>query len=265
MAQPEPPERMGVAGRSTFLSGMRPQDTKRQASKAIMNERNLTGHPSFLERDTLAGEEFFLKTIRHSHLALFFLCALASAAAWAEPTKVTASPANAVQWRFDAGFSGSWVPSWEDERPFLSAAGFGFDAGIGVALGNWIICRGGLGLFSVGSSGFDASLWRYRAFEGLSLSLASGYRFAFDGAELDLLAGGAISASRYAATSLVTAYLSVLLEPRLLVPLRPRGLDGWRLDFMAGLPMEYLFRGAAQSFSLGLEAGLSLRLGKGGR
>jgi len=256
---------MGVAGRSTFLSGMSPQETKRQASSAILNERNLTGHPSFLDRDTLAGEEFFLKTIRHSRLALFFLFALSAASAWAEaPGAAPVPPAKAV-WRLDAGLSGAWVPSWEDERPFLSAAGFGFDAGIGVALGNWIICRGGLAFFSVGSSGFDASLWRYRAFEGLSLSLESGYRFMFDGAELDLLAGGAISASRYAATSLVTAYLSVLLEPRLLVPLRPRGLDGWRLDFMAGLPMEYLFRGAAQSFSLGLEAGLSLRLGKGGR
>ena len=204
-----------------------------------------------------------MKTIRHPRLALFFLCVLSAASAWAEsPGAAPVPPAKAV-WRLDAGLSGAWVPSWEDNRPFLSAAGYGFDAGIGVALGNWIICRGGLGLFSVGSSGFDASLWRYRAFEGLSLSLASGYRFAFDGAELDLLAGGAISASRYGATSLVTAYVSILLEPRLLVPLRLRGLDSRRLDLMAGLPMEYLFRGAAQSFSLGLEAGLSLRLGKG--
>jgi hypothetical protein len=62
----------------------------------------------------------------------------------------------------------------------------------------------------------------------------------------------------------VTAYLSILLEPRLLIPLRLRGLDGRQLDLMAGLPMEYLFRGAAQSFSLGFEAGLSLRLGKRG-
>ena len=156
------------------------------------------------------------------------------------------------------------MPSWEEERPFLSAAGFGFDAGIDVALDHWIICRSGLAFFSVGGSAFDASLWHYRAFEGLSLSLESGYRFALGGAELDLLAGGAISASRYTSTSLVTAYFSILAKPRLLIPIQVRGLDARQLGIMVGLPMHYLFRGAAQSFSLGIEAGVGLRLGKKG-
>lgn len=203
-----------------------------------------------------------MKTIRHSHLALFFLCALASAAAWAEPTKVTASPANAVQWRFDAGFSGSWVPSWEDERPFLSAAGICLDTGIEAASGNWIIGRGGLGFFSVGGSEFDASLWQYRAFWGMQVSAETGFRFTAGQAELGLLAGGAISASKYTYTSLVTAYYSLLAEPYALIPIHVRGIDIEGLRVGLSLPCEYLFRGAAESFSLGLEAKVSIPLKK---
>jgi len=180
MAQPEPPERMGVEGRATFLSGMRPQDTKRQASKAIMNERNLTGHPSFLERDTLAGEEFFLKTIRHSNLALFFLCALATAQAWAEPgvsaAPAPASPASA-SWRFGLEAGGTWTPSYAEETRLLSAGGFGLNAYFDLSRGKWIPFHGEIGLFSIGPTAWDDSLFRFRAFWGSRFGIETGYRF----------------------------------------------------------------------------------------
>lgn len=203
-----------------------------------------------------------MKTIRNARLALSLLCALSAAMAWAEPASSGPSGPTKVVWRLDAGFSGAWVPSWEEERPFLSAAGFGFDAGMEAALGSWIIGRGGLGFLSVGGSEFDESLWQYRAFWSMRLSAETGFRFMAGQVELGLLAGGAISASKYTSTSLVTAYYSLLAEPYVLVPIQVRGVDIPGLCLSFSIPCEYLLRGAAQSLSLGGEVGVSIPLGK---
>lgn len=203
-----------------------------------------------------------MKTVRHFRLVLSFLLALGAASAWAEPASSDPSSPAKVVWRLDAGFSGAWVPSWEEERPFLSAAGIGFDTGIEAALGGWIIGRGSLGFLSVGGSEFDESLWHYRAFWSMRLSAETGFRFMAGQVELGLLTGGAISASKYTATSLVTAYYSLTTEPYVLVPIHVRGINVDGLCISASIPCEYLFRGAARSLALGIEAGVNIPLGK---
>lgn len=203
-----------------------------------------------------------MKTVRHSRLVLSFLLALSAALVCAETASSGPSTPEKVVWRLDAGVSGAWVPSWEEERPFLSAAGFGFDTGVEAALGGWIIGRGSLGFLSVGGSEFDESLWHYRAFWSMRLSAETGFRLMAGQVELGLLAGGAISASKYTSTSLVTAYYSLIAEPYALVPIHVQGIHLPGLCLSFSIPCEYLFRGAAQSISLGGEVGVNIPLGK---
>ena len=80
-------------------------------------------------------------------------------------------------------------------------------------------------------------------------------------ADLALLAGGSFSTYEFTGTSLVGAYWSALCEIRLQLPVFIRGLSGFKVD--AGFPFEYMWRGAAQSYSLGLSIGGSIPLGKG--
>lgn len=203
-----------------------------------------------------------MKTVRHRLMAVLALCILASAMAWSEALKPASPPSPTLLWRFDAGFSGAWVPSWEEDRPFLSAAGFGIDTGIEAVLGGWIIGRCGMEFFSVGGSEFDSSLWHYRPFWGMRFSAETGFRLMAGKVELGLLAGGALSASKYTSTSLVTAYYSLLAEPYVLVPIKVQGIDIDGFSVTASIPCEYLLRGAAQSLALGLEVGVSIPLGR---
>jgi len=231
-----------------------------------MDSRNLTGHPSFLYRDTLAGEEFFLKTIGHSRLVMFMLCALAAASARAEPTTPATAPtpthtwSSSSSWRFGLGAGGSWSPSHAEGEAPLSAAGFDIDACFELTRGNWIPFHGGIGLFSVGPTEWDDSLFRFRAFQGSRFGIETGYRFPVGRSELAILAGGGWSASRFTSLSVATAYLSVLGEARFLTPVAIRGLPGMMLG--VSIPVEYMWRGTARTFSAGLEMNAAIPLGR---
>jgi hypothetical protein len=162
--------------------------------------------------------------------------------------------------RVDISGACCWAPSWESERPFLSAAGFGAGPGIEVVLPGWIPLRSGISYFSIGQSGMDPYLFSYRAFLGWRLALEAGWRTKLWGSELDLLAGGAVSAYEFTDTSLVGAYCSLLAEFRYFLPLN-LGVKGLKLT--AGLPFEYMWRGAASSLTAGISVGVSMAIGKG--
>lgn len=207
-----------------------------------------------------------MKTIRHSHLALFFLCALATAQAWAEPgvsaAPAPASPASA-SWRFGLEAGGTWTPSYAEETRLLSAGGFGLNAYFDLSRGKWIPFHGEIGLFSIGPTAWDDSLFRFRAFWGSRFGIETGYRFPIGSSELAILAGGAWSASRFTSLSVVTAYVSLLGEIRFLTPVAVRGLPGLWLG--ASIPLEYMWRGTARTFSAGLELSANIPLGRKSR
>jgi len=197
---------------------------------------------------------------------LFFLCALATAAAWSEPTDPARASASArrstdtYSWRFGLEAGAAWAPSYAETTTLLSAGGFGFNAYVDLSLGNWIPFHGDIGLFSVSPTEWDEDLFRFRAFWGSRFGVETGYRFPIGASELSILAGGALSASRFTSLSVVTAYISILGEVRFLTPVAISGLPGLRLG--ASIPLEYMWRGTARTLSAGLEMCASIPFGR---
>lgn len=177
-----------------------------------------------------------------------------------ESLKASAQPS---AWRVDFSGGALYAPSHGADVDLLSAFGFSFNAGVEYAMQRWIPLRTELGIYSIGASAWDSTLFRYRAFWGYRLAALTGLRLQVGPGEINLLAGGALSASRYTGLSAVTAYASLVGELRYRVPLSFPFLRGRKVDFFAGIPAEYMFRGTARTLALGLDLGIGLTLSKG--
>lgn len=160
--------------------------------------------------------------------------------------------------RLDAFGGAALAPSFGADQGLLWAAGGGGGLGLELLKPSWIPFRAQLDWFGVGASTWDPSLFRYRAFSGFRMAALSGLRLDLKGPELDLLAGLGASAVGYTGISEATAYLSILAEARLLVPLRLPFLG--KAALVAALPLEYMFRGDARTIGAGLDLGLAFLL-----
>jgi len=202
-----------------------------------------------------------MRIAKYAALGLLLITALSLAWGEAPPARPRAAPASGEENRLDLSAGGSFVPSYGSDQEPLAAFGCSMSLGFDLVRPRWIPFRGELSFFGVSDSAWSAELFRYRAFNGVRLSAEAGWRaFRQAGLELDLLAGGAFSASRFTGLDAVTAYASLSGEARALLPLGLFGLEGFRLS--AAIPVEYLFRGAARTISAGAEIGLSFSPGK---
>ena len=168
----------------------------------------------------------------------------------------------ALAGRFDASVAGGAALSDDPDRSLLAAPALSFGLGSELLWGAWVPLRLEWRLYSVSPSAMDEYLFSYRGFWGHRFSAETGARLRPGRLELEILAGAAVSASKYADTSLVSAYLSALGELRALYPLRVQSMPGLKLT--AGLPFECMLRGSTRTYSLGLSLGVSLPLWKEG-
>lgn len=180
------------------------------------------------------------------------------AAAFMAVLPVAASP-----WRADLSGGALYAPSYGADVALLPAYGFRIGGGVELVTNYWIPIRGELGVYSIGASAWDPTLFRYRAFWGYRLAAMTGLRVPVGLGELDFLAGGALSASRFTGLSVVTAYASLVGEMRFLHPVSFSFLKGREVNIFAVVPMEYMFRGNARTMAAGLEIGLGFQLSKG--
>ena len=193
-------------------------------------------------------------------VAALFLAAL-PLASWASPEPRTLAPG------LRADFSGGTriAPSYDDQTLPLPAGGEAISMGLEYSFSHWIPLRAEIGAFSIGASSYDASLFRFRAFWGYRIAAMTGLRFALGSSELDILAGAALSASRFTGLDQVTAFASAAGALRLKVPCADKAGKG-PLPFMtAAIPFEYMFRGTSRTVSAGLDLGFGFALPTGGR
>lgn len=182
------------------------------------------------------------------------------------PATAESSPSVPLPTGFIVDVSGGprFAPSYDAYTDTLPAWGYGATAGIEYALAHWIPVRAELGVFSVGASAWDDSLYRFRAFWGYRFAAMTGARFSVGKAELALLAGGALSASRFTGLNQVTAFASAVGELRFSLPVESPLFGGLAFQAIAAVPVEYQFRGTARTVSAGLDLGVGLTLPKGG-
>ncbi|MCE1195513.1 hypothetical protein LWX53_03315 [bacterium] len=166
--------------------------------------------------------------------------------------------------RTDISGGARFAPSYDAYTNILPAWGFDTTVGIEYAMSHWIPLRAELGVFSIGSSAWDASLFRFRAFWGYRLAALTGARLSLGRGELDILVGGAVSASRFTGLNQVTAFASAVGELRYKAPVTLPFFGGLAFDAIAAVPIEYLYRGTARTISVGLDLGVVIKLARGG-
>lgn len=208
------------------------------------------------------------------------ILALAFLAAFGAPRGDLSVRAQGRGTALDSGASYLYAPSFSSLEGPLHALGSRFDAGFTLGMpqvwGFLVPVRAELGVYGVGDSAYSASLFRFRGFWGFRLAALAGAGFPVGASRIQLLAGGALSASQYTNLSAVTAYPSLLAEARFLVPLAPLaplaplfGKPGTAKPAAAGpgipdlvisLPVEYMFRGTARTVAAGIGLGMSLDL-----
>jgi hypothetical protein len=186
--------------------------------------------------------------------------ALALGAAAQSPSQTRPAPLEAS---FATFGSGGGALSYEATRPFLAAPTASLGAALSLRSGSWLLARVAASAFWVASSGFDNLLFSYRAFDGGRLALETGLSLPLRELRFEALAGGAISAAEYSGTSLVTAFPSLLVEARLLLPLGSPLFPGAKIEL--GLPLAYSWRSEAATIEAGLSLGLGLGLGRSAR
>ena len=165
-------------------------------------------------------------------------------------------------WRFDLAATVGPAPSYGADTELLSAGGWGIGLGAEYAVTIGIPLRVEFAYLNVGSSAYDASLFRFRGFWGQKSAALTGFRFPIGALEAEILGGGALTASRYTSLSAVTAYPSIVGKFRLSIPFQ---VSGHSFGAILGLPVEYMYRGTARTFSAGIEAGISIQLSGGGK
>ncbi len=155
--------------------------------------------------------------------------------------------------RFDVSAAPLVVLSGDGLAPVLPHAGFSLGAGAELRAGSWIPARVGLAYFHVFPSAISTAGDLYRSFAGWDLSLEAGARVLSrkDGSPfgLDLLGGVSFGAARYPGTTVAFATFSTGLTLR--ADFSKSGSGGWR----AVLPLSYILRPGARSFSAGLGMG----------
>lgn len=192
------------------------------------------------------------------------LAAIFAAALFLSAFPAAAQTSAAPGFRADVSGGARLAPSYDAYASILPAWGFGATAGAEYAMSRWIPLRAELGVFSIGASAWDDSLFRFRAFWGYRLAALTGARFNLGRGEIDVLAGGAVSASRFTGLDQVTAFASAVGELRCRMPVTLPFFGGLAFDASAAIPLEYLFRGTARTVSLGLDLGIGLKLPAGG-
>lgn len=165
--------------------------------------------------------------------------------------------------RFDAFALPLFALSGDGLAPVLPHAGVNAGVGTELRAGMWIPARLQVGYFHVFPSVMDSAGELYRSWAGWTLSFAAGAR-ALRRSErlpfsLDLLAGVSFGADHYPGTTVAFASFSVDALARADFARTGRG----GLRFL--MPLSYVFRPGARSFSVGLGAGWGfapLRLGR---
>ncbi len=182
--------------------------------------------------------------ILHGRLKVlgFVALAIASQLAWSLEMAVAVS-----------GKGGATV---EGNRPLLARGQGSVDASISLDSGYWILPEISLSLFAATPSSFDPSLYLYRGYQGLSLSMLTGPRFS-PGAALsfDALFGLGLAATVDSGTTLVG------LTPLLRAEARLSTAIAGGLWLRIGLPFEALRQGSALSAYAGLSVALAYKLG----
>lgn len=213
-----------------------------------------------MTKETVAGREVYMKRGFKLSAAIIFLVLL-PLVSWASPEPRTLAPGL----RVDFSGGAQITPSYDDQTLLLPAGGEAVSLGLEYSFSHWIPLRAEIGAFSIGASSYDASLFRFRAFWGYRAAAMTGLRFALGSSELDVLAGAALSASRFSGLDQVTAFASATGALRLKVPCSGMTIKG-ALPFMtAAIPLEYMFRGTARSISAGLDLGFGFAFSTGGQ
>lgn len=154
---------------------------------------------------------------------------------------------------FDVQAAPLLVLSGDGLAPVLPHAGFSMGAGTELRAGAWIPVRIQLEYFHVFPSAVSPAGDLYRSFAGWDLALGAGARvLSREGGApfgLDLLGGVSFGAAKYPGTTVAFATFSADLTVR--SDFAKSGNGGWR----AVLPLSWIFRPGARSFSAGLGIG----------
>jgi len=154
---------------------------------------------------------------------------------------------------FDVSAAPLVVLSGDGLAPVLAHGGFSLAGGTELRSGGWIPARVQLEYYHVFPSAISPAGDLYRSWAGWDLALAAGAVLLSreDGAPfgLDLLGGVSFGAARYPGTTVAFATFSgdLSLRADFSIP----GSGGWR----AVLPLSYILRPGARSFSAGLGIG----------
>jgi hypothetical protein len=144
-------------------------------------------------------------------------------------------------------------------NPSLPHLGWGIGSGAELSFGGIRALRFEADMLYIGASAVSPEGILYRAWDGLRLSLETGYAFPIGPFSLGITAGGSLTAAEYSGTYLIFAYPSILARAEL--SFRVAREASVRLS----LPLEIMFRGAyidvapalsaAFAYSIPLEAG----------
>jgi hypothetical protein len=152
------------------------------------------------------------------------------------------------------------VPVTSDRYdPTLAHYGWGLGGGAELAVNRFIALRLGFDALWIKPSPVSPEGILYRGWEGLRISLTSGYAFPLSAMTVEVAAGGALTAAEYRGTSLVFAYPSLMVQADLVLPLLANGAV--RLS----LPLELMLRGSYVDFSPGLSASYVWSIPQGAR
>jgi hypothetical protein len=144
-------------------------------------------------------------------------------------------------------------------NPALPHPGWGIGAGAELSVGRIRALRLGVDMLFIGASSVSPEGVLYRAWDGLRISLESGYEFPIGPFSLGITAGGSLTAAEYDGTYLIFAFPSILARAELAYRIAREA------SVRLGIPLEIMFRGtyldvapalsAAFAYSIPLEAG----------
>ncbi|MFZ4617447.1 MAG: hypothetical protein ACOYM2_14795 [Rectinemataceae bacterium] len=171
----------------------------------------------------------------------FLALAMASQLAWSLEMAVAVS-----------GKGGATI---EGNRPLLARGEGSVDTSLSLGTGHWIFPEFSLSLFAATPSTLDPSLYLYRGYQGLSLSVLTGPRFFPSPAlSIDTLFGIGLATTVDSGTTLVGITPLLRAEARISTAISP---NVW---LRIGLPLEAQRQGSALSGYAGLAVALAYKL-----